>query len=110
MYPDESGEIRQPPQPQELELDGPGGLKFRVRGYDFLTLVILGIATGLGWLLWDLRANAQREHAEITKTQVVVETSVAEMAYILTLSQAEREKLNLSMPESLRKKARDRNY
>jgi len=96
---------------QEVEVTTPAG-SFRARGTDIvalLTLVTIGCG---GFILFDaskeIRAQQMRIEsymADGNKTQQRVVETQEEMNYILTLTPQQRERLNLQMPESLRRKA-----
>jgi hypothetical protein len=76
------------------------GLKLRATGKDvkaptLLILLVLGL-TYAGWKHHDATESNYRLMLE----------QMAEMTYVLSLPQAERDKLNLAMPESLRRRMR----
>lgn len=104
---------------KEFEVETPVG-KLRAKGYHFgnvLQMVIAGlIAVGVYMFFemrnearttWDKMANAAKaEHAALSVSLDRATEAQEEMNYILTLSPSDRERLNLSMPRSLREKVR----
>lgn len=92
-----------------------GPLKARWRGVRFIDMIIAVI------ILWAVvvkpmrdeeRANLvlsahTQEHTAIVAAQERMTESMSEFSYILALPQAERERLNLVMPYSLRRKIYD---
>lgn len=81
------------------------GMKLSGRGRAVLVVVtIASILAGL--LIHDMRDQESADKGR--KEHVSIEDRLNEVIYVLTLSQAERERLNLSMPESLRRKQRAR--
>lgn len=91
-----------------------GGQKLTYRGFHFgnlLQILLVAAVIGASYLLVTARAEQKAEHG--TMAQVLLQQSkllerqaVAqeEFNYIVTLSSADRERLNLRMPESLRVK------
>lgn len=68
-----------------------------------LSALVVG-AIGVGLYVHDARSEAasyQRSHEHMQ-----LEERLNEVVYVLTLSQQERERLNLAVPESLRRKQR----
>lgn len=89
------------------------GQKARLRGYRSMDVIgIFGFLAmcACAFLLWnDFKQDARaaviataKEHQELRDSNRQVAVAVAEFAWILTLKQDDREKLNLAMPESLR--------
>lgn len=87
------------PEGDTLEI-GAGALKVRATGSDVSR--VLAISTVLGLILWAVyeHHNGSRE-----MLQRILEAT-SENTYVLSLSQVERERLNIAMPESLRRKVR----
>lgn len=103
-------------QQEELNIEGPGGLKAGFKGAQtlhFLVAILLG-----AWVWYVnfnqdsraserdvVRATAMKEMADAiakqTKAIEQVERSQRAQIYVLTLSQKERERLNLVRPEVL---------
>lgn len=85
---------------ETLRIEG-FGMKGEARGRRILSsnalLLVVGLALGLGLYL---------HHVENQSALNRIFESMAENTYVLSLSQADREKLNLRMPESLRRKLR----
>jgi hypothetical protein len=81
-----------------LEVTSPTGWKAAVKGRDLMFVILLLSACALGYAHHDASRADLRE----------VKDKFEEMIYVLSLPQAEREKLNLTMPDSLRVKMRRR--
>ena len=89
----------------DVSLSGPGGWKANFNGAQGLCVAVL---LGVGVLIWylfgknemkvdaliDAQAQVKNEVKENTETQQV-------MIYVISLPQAERERLNLSKPRKL---------
>ena len=99
-------------QQDELEVTGPGGTKIRARGYDIMVIMVIVGITLLGYVLWEhkMEAKAGQESmkVEITKSLDKVAQSQEELSYLISLTPEQKAKLNLEMPESLRRRLRDR--
>ena len=80
-----------------LELEGYG-IKGRARGTDVLVVLLFFALVALGYL------HHYQEEALLTKLL----EAMTENTYVLSLPQAERERLNIVMPDSLRRKLRTR--
>jgi hypothetical protein len=90
----------------EIQISGPFGIKLGGRGRAVLTVVIIA-AILAGLYIHDGRTEAssnQRSHEHMQ-----LEERLNEVVYVLTLSQEQRERLNLAVPESLRRKQIERN-
>lgn len=89
-----------------LDVEG-FGLRARVRGHDIIVVVLIVLLFGaVGYLVWDHdHKNSERMTVLSAGQQRVIE-EVSALTYVMTLTAEERAKLNLSMPESLRKKLR----
>lgn len=111
--------MAEPQQQQEVSAEvGPSGVKGTIKGYhlgNVLQLVMAGVLTFIGLLMWDLRVEAKATNERFIKSmeiehekiRVAIEKNVEaqeEMNFILTLSVDDRERLGLNMPESLRRK------
>lgn len=81
---------------------GVGDFKARVQGSQSIMLVILAVALGVvGIMLWnDIRDNRVISHEE----HLTIQQGIDEMVYVQSLTDEERKRLNLTMPESLVKK------
>jgi hypothetical protein len=85
-----------------IEAKTPGGFSLKARGKETpLWVLIIALVGALGFGGWTHAGKTSEEHAEIKR-------GFDEVSYLLSLPQAEREKLNLNMPESLRSKTRRR--
>jgi hypothetical protein len=88
-----------------------GPLKVTLRGYDvLLTLICCGLV-GLGTLIYyNDKAGAKEMEAFHTQHHIIIEAqkrqedAFREMTYVISLPQDKRDKLNLEMPDSLRKR------
>lgn len=68
------------------------------------TIILLAAACAVGLVYAGLKFADK-----MTDDHREVRDAMAEMTYVLSLPTAERERLNLAMPESLRRKTRSRN-
>lgn len=103
---------------KEASVELPGGIKVQTKGYHLGNLLQMLIAAlmalgiymffemrGEARVTWEKMANAAKaEHAALAVSIDRQTEAQEEMNYILTLSPADRERLNLSMPKSLRDK------
>lgn len=85
-------------QEEQIQAEGPFGLKISGTGPNtVLALLMVLCFVAVAALVWmhhtDERANVDE-----------LKNSVAEMVYVLSLPQDKREKLQLTMPDSLRRK------
>lgn len=110
-----------------------GPVKVKTKGYhlgNILQMLVAGILALAAGLLWDIRTDIRTnaavsastdstrdallaktvkdDHNKILHEMEKHNTAQEEMNYILTLSPADRERLRLRMPESLRRKLADR--
>ena len=77
---------------------GIGDFKAKLQGAQAIYIVILAISLcATGYMLWGDIRSTHEEH-------VTIQQGVDEMVYVQSLSDEERRKLNLTMPESLAKK------
>lgn len=100
---------------EELQVD-IAGQKVNYKGMHLgnLLQIVIVAAVALGvYILHEMRGEAkaasavtQQEHGKLGDAVEKGTEAQVEMNYILTLSPEAREKLNLRMPESLRKKVR----
>ena len=81
---------------ESIEVEGYG-LRASVKSKDILIFILFTALVGLGYL--------HHIHEENTLSRLF--EAMAENTYLLSLPQAEREKLNLRMPDSLRRKIRE---
>lgn len=84
-----------------------GWMGFRLEGRGravvgvVLSVLVVG-AIGVGLYVHDARSEAAMKERSHEHTQL--EERLNEVVYVLTLSQQERERLNLAIPDSLRRK------
>ncbi len=90
-----------------LTVIGPGGWKATVQGQSTIIVLLVGCLVGLGYL--HHQSQDQRASEAVAQHQKI-DDKFNEIIYVLSLSQPDREKLNISMPESLRGKTRRRNH
>jgi len=83
---------------------GVGGVTARLHGPNAIYIMLLALSLGItGYMLWcDVRENRVISHDEHT----TIQQGIDEMVYVQSLSDDERKRLNLTMPESLAKKRR----
>lgn len=106
----------------DAEIDGQiAGQHIRVKGYRSIDVVLMVLVAGVFVAATyvyrdqqDQRRSEQlstkQEHADIAGAVKALDLTMQEQTYVLTLKQEERERLNLSMPPSLRTKLYDRLY
>lgn len=94
---------------QVIEVKGLG-LEGRMRGRRLINTqsLLLAAICALTALGYQHHASSEESHKEQGKEIAKIHESMSENTYVLSLSQAEREKLNIAMPESLRRKIRNR--
>ena len=108
---DDLQERRGPITPEEFEVRGPGGIGMSFKGQSQQLLVILLIFTvagGLGYMLWEHSQDEKTSKGDIIKAVQKISDSQEELSYITSLTPEDRAKLRLDMPDSLRKRLRDR--
>lgn len=105
--------------PQSVEAEGPGGFKIKARGTDLIAIIMM-ICGVIGILMLHQHMQASEASAvalrqEIRDSQkesaaavVKVAESYQELAYMMGLTPEARARLNLEMPESMRRRLRDR--
>lgn len=81
---------------------GIGDFKAKLQGPQAIYIALLAVSLGLtGYMLWvDVKENRIVSHDEHT----TIQQGVDEMVYVQSLTDEERKKLNLTMPDSLSKK------
>lgn len=81
---------------------GIGGFKGKLQGSQAIYIALLAVSLGLtGYMLWsDVKENRTASHNEHTSIQ----QGIDEMVYVQSLSDEERKRLNLTMPDTLAKK------
>mgnify|MGYP001570685256 CR=1 FL=1 len=111
-------------QPLEAGVELPGGIKIQTKGYhlgNVLQFVGVAIFALMAYMIYEfglemkkvsaaittvatLSANDKPEHDKITRAIEKQAEAQEATSYILTLNQADRERLRLSMPETLRRR------
>lgn len=92
----------------DIEIDGPFGIKARFFGKEITSVLLLALcALGIAWLIYQHDTNSADRIKLVAENQRALYEQMGDMIYILKLSEKERESLNLTMPDSLRKKLRD---
>ncbi len=86
-----------------LSISGPGGWRATAQGRDTITVLLVGVLIALGYL--HHQSNDQRAQDAAAQHQRI-EEKFSEMIYVISLPQDARERLNISMPDSLRSKMR----
>lgn len=77
---------------------GVGDFKAKLQGAQAIYIALLAMSLGAtGYMLWSDIRSTHDEH-------VTIQQGVDEMVYVQSLSDEDRKKLNLTMPESLAKK------
>ena len=85
----------------DIEIDGPFGIKARFFGKEITSVLLLALcAFGIAYLIWQHDRNSGDR-------MLSLEQHMEEMVYVMSRPEKEREKLNLAMPDSLRKKVRE---
>lgn len=81
---------------------GIGDFKAKLQGIQAIYIVLLAVSLGLtGYMLWaDVKENRVVSHDEHT----TIQQGIDEMVYVQSLSDEERKRLNLTMPDSLSRK------
>jgi hypothetical protein len=87
---------------EEFELNY-SWLPFRVKGQTMFIIAILGVA--LGYIVWDVKTGLADHHSTMLKQSTQLQETMDEFVYIQSLTEQERLKLKLSMPDSLKRKA-----
>lgn len=84
---------------------GPGGWRATAHGRDTILVLLVGVVIALGYLH---HQSQEQRLADSSAQHTKIEDKFNEMIYVLSLPQADRERLNLSMPDSLRAKTHRR--
>jgi len=90
------------------EISGPFGFKIKFRGYDFVTIINIITLALICYMIIDHKVISADNQIKVIEALSKQEESMMAMIYVISLSQDKREKLKLEMPDSLRKKMRDR--
>jgi len=100
-----------------LEVEG-FGLRTRVRGHDIIVVVlVVMLFLIIGLFIWQhdknisglLAANAlhsEEIHKVLAENQKLLAEHMDDMIYVLSLTDKDRQRLKLAMPDSLRKRKR----
>lgn len=99
---------------EELNLKGPGGLGFSFKGAQmFPVILVLLLGAVFAYLFFQADVKADGRNGYITKaidamtaSNVKAEATQRAMLYVLSLPQADREKLNLMKPRELQEMQR----
>lgn len=92
-----------------VSIRAPGGFEAKFRGRHLPNLIRFMIFLALALILvlgYRFQLDSRDEHASLKGAIDSQREAQQEMTYILTLKQEAREALNLSMPDSLRKRMR----
>lgn len=68
-----------------------------IRGYDFILIFLVAVIPFGAYFLFEMKTKGEEAHLQIFQALEV-------QTYVLSLSQDKRDKLNISMPQSLRKR------
>jgi hypothetical protein len=99
---EETEAIRSTRMADDVIEGGIGDFKAKLQGSQTIYIALLAVSLGItGWMLWnDVRENRSASHSEHTSIQ----QGIDEMVYVQSLSDEERKRLNLTMPDTLAKK------
>jgi hypothetical protein len=86
-----------------VTVSGPGGWKATAQGRDTIIVLLIGVIVALGYLH---HQSADQHLQDMAAQHQKIDDKFNEMIYVLSLTQPDREKLNIAMPESLRAKIR----
>lgn len=97
-----------------MEVDGPFGTRIRLYGKQMSCVALFFAVAAGGWYMADKHdTNAAAANEASLKAIGVVQSNqqklaehMDEMIYVMSLSERDREKLNIAMPNSLRSKLR----
>jgi hypothetical protein len=79
------------------EVELPWGV--RIRTHSNVLVAIIVVVVMVGFLAW--------QHLLLADNQLKLESAMNEMVFVTSLTPEERAKLDIAMPDSLRKKLRD---
>lgn len=110
----DNGARRRSDDEQEISIKGPGGMGFSFKGSQlFPAILVLLLGVGFGYMLYVHDSKgADRYHENIAALKQMSEavskseSTQRAMIYVLTLSQPDREKLNLMKPRELQEMQR----
>lgn len=87
-----------------VAIAGPFGIRIEFRGVQIIAVLVLCGMAAIGTATWTFAEASKDRDTQMIDRQTKVETAILEMTYVLTLSQEERQALQLDMPDSLRAK------
>lgn len=110
----DNGSRRRSDDEQELNIKGPGGIGLSFKGSQlFPAILVLILALSFGYMVWVHDGKGDVRYKEnivaLNKVAAIIERSESTqraMIYVLTLNQADREKLNLMKPRELQEMQR----
>jgi hypothetical protein len=89
----------------DVEVEGPFGTKIKFYGRQLTSFLFMAaVVIGVGYLIHQHDVNAVEAMTKIQSNQQILAEHMDEMIYVISLSEKDREKLNISMPPSLRNK------
>lgn len=89
----------------DVEVEGPFGTRIKFYGRQLTSvLLMVMIVIGIGYLISQHDSKASEAMSKIQANQEALAQHMDEMIYVISLSEKDREKLNISMPPSLRNK------
>lgn len=93
----------------ELQVEGPMGWKATAKGPSLMIVVIICLCfTGLIGLSYVQHEQSMGEHKQRGAEHKSLQQGLNEVTYVLSLTDEQRTKLKLAMPDSLREKMRNR--
>lgn len=89
----------------DVEVEGPFGTRIKFYGKELSTILLLvAVVVGGAYLILQHDSKASEAMSKLQVNQEMLSQHMDEMIYVMSLSEKEREKLNISMPASLRNK------
>lgn len=99
---DDDHSSHQPSRRRSIKIPVPWSRDpIEIRGYDMIILLVAAAIPFTAYFLYEIKTNGDAAHNQILD-------ALAVQTYVLSLSQDKREALNISMPESLRRRIRNR--
>jgi hypothetical protein len=89
---------------REFKINLPGGISFSFRGFDVVLMIVAGTMPLMAYFMYDIKTNSHIEHKLLAASIEKQTEAIEAQTYILTLSPEKRDALNLSMPESVRRR------
>lgn len=98
-----------PPSTDDTIAGSIGPVNFRLMGKETIyLLIVLAALTAVIYMTWvtvdEAKKIFEQHHGVMIERQDHINDSINEFVYMQTLSERERQGLNLDMPESLRRK------